>query len=373
MKILILINGWVTRIAGGDYHILSVSKYWRRKHDVEYLLPISGYEYSKEFLEDAKVHIYKTPLENIKKTPLLIPFLYLIRCLWLIFWKGKKYDIIVSSSYFFCDVIPAILFKLRYGGKLVVYAHGPFFIRQGKFYHKFLTYHNILIFSLLRFYVDLVFVVYTEMERILTRLGINKRKIFLTSNGIHLSAIPAQKFRKEYTACFIGRLVEGKGVLELPEIWYNVCKWRKNSNLVIVGDGPRKSLLTKLIKEKKLDRSIKLTGNVPDSVKYSYLKKSLLFLFPSHRESWPIPILEAMALGLPVIAYDLPEYKEIYGQKIVTVKPFDIQAFSQAVVQILQNKKLYKRYSSFQKWARKYDWKKIADVQVKRLEMLLIR
>jgi glycosyltransferase involved in cell wall biosynthesis len=370
MKILILANGWATGISGGEYHILSVSKYWRKRHDVEYIMPISGFKYGKEFLRDARVYVYTTPLENVKKKTFLIPFLYLLRFLRLIFWKGKKFDIIISSSYFFCDILPAILFKLRYGGKLVLYAHGPFFIKKGKFYHKLLAYHNMLIFLLFRFYIDLIFAVHKEMKKILSILGVNERKIFFTPNGIDLSSIPTQKVKKKYTACFVGRLTDTKGVLELPEIWYNVCKWKKNLRLVIIGEGPRKKSLMELIKRKKLGKVIKLVGSVSDKIKYSYLKRSLLFLFPSHRESWGISILEAIASGLPVVAYDLPEYKEIYGQKIVTVKPFDVQAFSQAVIQLLQNKEFYKAYCSFRNWAKKYDWRKIANSQLRKIKAL---
>ncbi|GAH39983.1 unnamed protein product, partial [marine sediment metagenome] len=52
MKILIVMNGWTstTSMSGGTHHILNVSKYWSKDHEIFYLFPRLGYIRSKSFL-----------------------------------------------------------------------------------------------------------------------------------------------------------------------------------------------------------------------------------------------------------------------------------------------------------------------------------
>jgi glycosyltransferase involved in cell wall biosynthesis len=52
---------------------------------------------------------------------------------------------------------------------------------------------------------------------------------------------------------------------------------------------------------------------------------------PSRYESWGIVVGEALASGVPVVAYDLQCYRPVFGDFVRYVKPFDGEAFCHAV------------------------------------------
>lgn len=73
---------------------------------------------------------------------------------------------------------------------------------------------------------------------------------------------------------------------------------------------------------------------------------------------------EAMAAGIPVVAYDLPPYREVFPNAFVTVAVGDVEAMSKAVLEFLQDKD---KYEIWQKkghnGVRKYDLNTIAKQQ----------
>lgn len=61
-----------------------------------------------------------------------------------------------------------------------------------------------------------------------------------------------------------------------------------------------------------MDNHITMLESVPDDYLYSLLKSSKVFVFPSHEEGWGIAVCEAMAAGLPIVAYDLAPFREFF-------------------------------------------------------------
>lgn len=101
----------------------------------------------------------------------------------------------------------------------------------------------------------------------------------------------------------VGRLVFTKRFCDLIEIFSSIDV-SKEWELHILGDGPEKENLTKLINSLKVSDKVKLKGQVKD-VDY-YLSKASIFAFTSISEGFPNALSEAVALPLPVIAYDCP-------------------------------------------------------------------
>ena len=82
-----------------------------------------------------------------------------------------------------------------------------------------------------------------------------------------------------------------------------LSKWENEFNLDIYGDGPLLGDLEQLIKELKLEGSIRLKGNQANI--YRDLKKYDLFVMPSEYEGFGISLIEAMAIGLPTLVSNI--------------------------------------------------------------------
>ncbi len=81
------------------------------------------------------------------------------------------------------------------------------------------------------------------------------------------------------------------------------------ATLLLVGDGPYRPTVERLIAEQGLDQCVKLAGSRPDVP--SLLKIADAFVFCSRTEGLPNSLLEAMAAGLPVVATDVPGCRDV--------------------------------------------------------------
>ncbi len=100
----------------------------------------------------------------------------------------------------------------------------------------------------------------------------------------------------QFDAIFVGRLSEEKGIKFLLDSWKKL-----NCKLTIVGDGPCSEIV-----KSHLTENIIYLGEQPHNKTIQLMKKAKFVVFPSvWYEGLPIVILEALALGKPVIASNL--------------------------------------------------------------------
>lgn len=108
----------------------------------------------------------------------------------------------------------------------------------------------------------------------------------------------------------VASLQPHKGHKVLIEAFAKIIKKAPHTRLIIIGEGPLKDSLSGLVSKKGLSMYIKFLGE-QDNV-YQYLSISDLFVLPSiEREGLGLALIEAMAMGLPVIGSDLGGIKEL--------------------------------------------------------------
>lgn len=108
----------------------------------------------------------------------------------------------------------------------------------------------------------------------------------------------------------------------------------KPPRLTLVGSGPEFSALTRGITELRLDGVVTIVQDVTDPI--PLLTASQFFILPSPSEGLPDAVLEAMAAGLPVVAFavgGIPELVE-NGETGLLVEPGDVPGLARAIDKI---------------------------------------
>jgi glycosyltransferase involved in cell wall biosynthesis len=211
--------------------------------------------------------------------------------------------------------------------------------------------------------------------RILKGLGVSKPKTSTSGNAVNLDFIREVKPRsreKIYDGIFVGRITKEKGAFDLLRVWKNVAKARKNAKLLVIGSGLELSMIKDRIVTLGLENRVFLRGRVADDELYGLLKASRVFIFPSLFEGWGIAVAEALACGLPVVAYDIPALREIFAKcdSVFLVPAKDIENMSSTVLDILSL--CEEKYSELGEFATTYSysfsWKKIAQKDLETLK-----
>ncbi|MBS1510980.1 MAG: glycosyltransferase family 4 protein [Bacteroidetes bacterium] len=109
-----------------------------------------------------------------------------------------------------------------------------------------------------------------------------------------------------------------------------------------------------------IDRIV-LTGYIVNTDLPAIYGQSELFLYPSLRESFGIPLIEAMACGVPVITSSTSSMPEIAGHAASLIDPFKPETITDAMLKVYNNKALQKEMKSEGiAQAAKFSWKSMA-------------
>ena len=169
---------------------------------------------------------------------------------------------------------------------------------------------------------------------------------------------------------FVGTLEPRKNVVTLIRAYKKLLdQGSKFSNyqLVLAGHkGFKNSEVFDEIKELKLKKNVKYLGYVTHNQKLDLMKKASCFVFPSEYEGFGLPVLEAMAIGTPVITSNVSSLPEIAGKAALLVNPTREQEIANALKKLLGDSKLQKRLSQRGlKRAKEFSWEQCAKETIK--------
>lgn len=196
------------------------------------------------------------------------------------------------------------------------------------------------------------FICHTEKaKRCLVKEGVSDNKITVIRLGVDLSKfkVHSSKFKTRrgngITILFVGRLVEEKGVLDLYEAFKNIKyqsrlnrdkttkqKAKINLELKIIGQGGLKFKLEKLISKDGLGSCVSIETKDYEDMPSVYQEVDIL-VFPAKRtktweEQYGMVLTEAMASGLPIIAYNTGAISEIMGDSGILIRERNIKELS---------------------------------------------
>lgn len=119
--------------------------------------------------------------------------------------------------------------------------------------------------------------------------------------------------------------------------------WNSSAYLVIVGKpGWKYKQIVRALKQSKKSAKIKYIGYVEEDHKPALIKLSSALIYPSFYEGFGFQPLEAMALGVPVIASSVTAVPEVVQDAGLLVNPYDISEIAAALGQITKNEQLRK-------------------------------
>jgi glycosyltransferase involved in cell wall biosynthesis len=205
---------------------------------------------------------------------------------------------------------------------------------------------NPFIFShLLNKYVERIITVSDFEKRNLVNAGIEPNKITTVYNGVDLQQFSFHQ--KENGNIFkvgiLARLSEEKN----HEFFIKIANQLRNiPNLMfyIAGDGPEKEKIKNMIQSQNLLDKIKMVGVVHNP--QEFIKEMDLLLLTSHREVFPMVILEGMAVGTPIISINRGGIGEaIIGNKTgVLINDHSVEDFCNKILDIKSNEDIKKHF-----------------------------
>lgn len=163
---------------------------------------------------------------------------------------------------------------------------------------------------------------------------------------------------------FVGRLVKQKNVSSLLRAWAIVHAELIPAQLRIIGDGPDRTHLEELAASLGISHSVCFEGRVSEDRKWEALDRASLFAHPSLQEGFGIVLLEAMLAGLPIVAYDLPIFREFItgGEHGFVVAPDDHEQLAACIIKLLRDHSLLEDIGARNRaYAREFTWEKAAD------------
>jgi glycosyltransferase involved in cell wall biosynthesis len=151
---------------------------------------------------------------------------------------------------------------------------------------------------------------------------------------------------------FVGRFAKEKNIDLLLEILKELNTPSSRYYLLLIGDGPDRKHIENRITALGIGDSVTITGYIPRNMVFDLLQLSDLLVFPSETETQGLVLLEAMAVGTPVVASDAMGAGDVLrdGRGGIPVRAGKT-AFITAIESMMNDKDLYeeKRRGGFEK------------------------
>ena len=168
----------------------------------------------------------------------------------------------------------------------------------------------------------------------------------------------------------IGRLTSWKGFDTLIRLISNI---ERTIKLIIIGDGPEKDHLQSLSKNLNVSDQVIFPGRIERSQIPYYLKAADCFILNSGYEGFPHIILEAMAVGTPVIASNIGGSKELIENNIngILIEKDNIKQIQSAIVRLISDTNFCRNIvRNARQTAARFSWQKTATQTIALLQNL---
>lgn len=191
-------------------------------------------------------------------------------------------------------------------------------------------------------------------------VGLGFRKIFVVGEGLNFT--PLERLEDKAThpvMIFVGRLKKAKRPDHAVRAFEIVKRAVPDAELQMIGDGYLDEKLMRTVRE-----GVRFFKSISNDERRRLIRKAWVLVNPSIREGFGLNVIEANALGVPCVAYDVPGLRDsiVNGETGLLVKSGDVKALADALVNVLTNADARTRLSEKAlRYSGDFNWDNVAD------------
>ena len=275
----------------------------------------------------------------------------------------REFDFhLIDAHFLYPDGFAAVLLGRRFNKPVVVTARGSDVNR----YQQFPIVRHLLRYTLDRAHA--VVSVSGALKEAIMDLGVPAHRVTVVPNGVDkhkFFPLPKLEARKSLglptegaIVLFVGNLTENKGcglIMRAIKILHE-RGLSQNLTFVIVGKGPVRAELDRLVTSLMLIPHVRFVGDVPHHQLASWYSAADVLCLASEKEGWPNVLMESIACGTPVLATAVGGIPEIVSSENVgLLTARNEHAIAHGVVRVLSRKwdrNLMAEYKDQHSWER---------------------
>ena len=173
-------------------------------------------------------------------------------------------------------------------------------------------------------------------------LGVERSRIRVVPHGVKIPTPPAAP--RENLVLFVGAIQRRKNIAGLVKAFERLPgSWRLALAGSAEGYGAEAEL--RAVENSPRRADIDVLGYVTDAQRDALYARARIFAFPSRDEGFGMPVLEAMAHGVPVVTSDRSALPEVAGDAALLASPEDTDAIADAMLRLATNAALRENLS----------------------------
>ncbi|MFH0969700.1 MAG: glycosyltransferase family 4 protein [Patescibacteria group bacterium] len=367
-------------------HIGGLEKYAEELHENLSKKNCEIVVFTPHFPKTAPKEEIKPGIKIIRYPAVEIIFCFPFPCIWKReFWRQWKkisnsyFDIAISTSRFFIQPSMAFFYSWRKKIPLLHIEHGSDFVKNTPFVSLVAKIFDETLGRFILSHADKVIAPSQSAARFVKLLShriapvIYRGMPFAEIDSIAPETSLKEKFRNKTIITYVGRLIYGKGVVHLIEALSNLNK--KNSVLLIVGDGPLRESIEECAKKNRVNNQVIFLGNIAFEKAIAILKITDIFVNPSYNEGLPTSVLEAGVCRKAILATNVGGTPEIIrnGVSGVIIEPHSVKALKEALGELLDNPEKRKMLgeNARQEIEQKFNWENSIEAYIREINSII--
>lgn len=215
-----------------------------------------------------------------------------------------------------------------------------------------------------------------ERKRILEALHLPDEQLVAVYNGFnshfHLQPKAPEITRKYIDAddylFFLGNTDPKKNTPRVLKAYSDYLKKSTKKLPLLIAD-LKEDAIDRILEDEKITEiksSLRFPGYIANTDLAALYGGAFAFLYPSLRESFGIPMLEAMACGTPIIAGNTSAMPEIAGEGALLADPFNVEDITDKILQLEEDEAFYQQQVEYGlNRSRMFSWRNTAESLLK--------